>query len=99
MNCYWYAGFDEAEKAAALLHARLALADPTDSAYALAIAAAVVTFLNRDYDTALSAINRALSQNPSSATAHYVGAIGSGLQRQFRGRGLTRRSRAAAESF
>jgi TolB-like protein len=75
MNCYWYAGFDEAEKAAALLHARLALASPTDSAYALAIAAAVVTFLNRDYNTALSAINRALSQNPSSATAHYVGAM------------------------
>ncbi len=75
MNCFWYAGFDQADKAAALSHARFVLAGATEGAHALSRAASVVTFLDRDYAAALDAINRALLQNPSCAYTHYVGAM------------------------
>jgi tetratricopeptide (TPR) repeat protein len=44
--------------------------DPT----ALTIAAAVIAQLERDFETASRALDRALSLNPSSATAHFFGA-------------------------
>jgi adenylate cyclase len=67
-------GYDEPEKIAALRHARTAIASGTDDATALAIAAFVVAWLNREHKAALSAIARALSFNPSSATVLHKGA-------------------------
>ena len=46
----------------------------TDDAMALAVGALVTAHLGKDYDTALRAIERALSLNPSSAIAHFFGA-------------------------
>ena len=68
-------GFDEADKIAGLRHARAAIASGTDDATALAVAAFVMGYLSKDYKTAMSAIERALSLNPSSAAAHYLGAL------------------------
>ena len=72
--CFMRGGYDEPEKIAALRHARTAIASGTDDATALAIAAFVVAWLNREHKAALSAIERALSFNPSSATALHKGA-------------------------
>jgi len=68
------AGLDPAEKAAGIEHARAAIASGSDDATALAIAAFVITHLNKDHAIALSAIERALSLNASCATALYFGA-------------------------
>ena len=73
--CFMRGGFDEADKIAGLRHARTAIASGTDDATTLAVAALVIAILSKDYKTALSAIERALSLNPSSATALYWGAI------------------------
>jgi len=73
--CFMRGGYDEAEKIAALRHARSTIASGTDDATALAVAAFVVAWLNREHKAALSAIERALSFNPSSATALYWGAL------------------------
>ena len=51
------------------------LASGTDDATTLAVAAFVIAVLSKDYKAALSAIERALSLNPSSATALYWGAL------------------------
>jgi adenylate cyclase len=64
----------EAGKTAGLQHARVAIASGTDDAAALAIAANVIVHLSKDNEAALSAIERALALNPSSAAAHYFGA-------------------------
>ena len=68
-------GRDEADKVAGLRHARTAIASGTDDATALAVAAFVMGYLSKDYKTATSVIERALSLNPSSAAAHYWGAL------------------------
>jgi len=68
-------GLDEGDKLAGLRHARTVLASGTDDATALAVAAFVIAYLGRDHKAALSAIERALSLNPSSATALYFGAV------------------------
>ncbi len=67
-------GLAEADRLSALHHARAAIAVGADDATALAIAGMVMGHLGRDYETALSAIARALAVNPSCATAHYFGA-------------------------
>ena len=67
------ADFDEAEKAVAIRHARAAIANEVDDATALAIGAYVIGLLGKDATSALEAIQRALSFNPSSATAHFFG--------------------------
>jgi TolB-like protein/class 3 adenylate cyclase/Tfp pilus assembly protein PilF len=67
-------GYSEADKAAGLRHARAAIVSSTDDATALAIAALVISHLDKDHETALTAIQRALALNPSSATALYFGA-------------------------
>jgi adenylate cyclase len=72
--CYGQGGFDEAEKLDALRHARAALAGGTDDAATFAIAAVIVSHLDKDYGAAVSAIARALALNPSSTTALYFGA-------------------------
>ena len=71
--CYGQDGFDEAEKIAGLRHAHAAISSTTDDATALAIAAVMIAHLGRDYEAALSAIERALSFNASSAAALYFG--------------------------
>ncbi|MEJ1938972.1 hypothetical protein WDZ92_52910, partial [Nostoc sp. NIES-2111] len=72
--CYSRAGFDPANKEAALNHARAALAGSTDDAGALAVAGWVVTMLSADHSAGLGAIERALAANPSCATALYLAA-------------------------
>ena len=73
------AGLDENDKAAALHHAHATLASGTDDAMALAVAGFVAYLLGKDRAAALSAINRALSLNPSCATALYLGAQSNAL--------------------
>ena len=73
--CFMRGGFDEADKIAGLRHARIAIASGTDDATALATAAFVIGYLSKDHKAALSAIERALSLNPSSAAALYWGAL------------------------
>ena len=63
--CFVRGGLDEADKTAGLRHARAAIASGTDDATALAVAAFAIGILSKDYKTALSAIERALSLNPS----------------------------------
>ena len=73
--CYIRGGRDEADKAAGIRHARAAIASGTDDATALAVAAFAMGILSKDYKTAVSVIERALSLNPSSAAAHYWAAL------------------------
>ena len=68
-------GFDEADRIAGLRHARAAIAHGTDDATALAISGFVIGILAHDYDAQSRAIERALSINPSCATALYWGAL------------------------
>jgi adenylate cyclase len=68
-------GFDEADKIAGLRHARSVIASGTDDATALAIAGMVISNLSMNRKEALSAIERALSFNPVSATALFFGAL------------------------
>ena len=64
-------GFDPADKSSGLGHARIAIGNQVDDATALAVGGMVIGHLGGDHETALSAIARALSLNPSCATAHY----------------------------
>ena len=73
--CFMRGGVDEADKIAGLRHAHTAIASGTDDATTLAVAAFVIDILSKDHKAALSAIERALSLNPSSATALYWGAL------------------------
>jgi adenylate cyclase len=73
--CFHRGGFNEADNIAGLRHARTAIASGTDDATALAVAAFVISNLSKDHKAALSAIERALSLNPSSAMALYWGAL------------------------
>jgi TolB-like protein/class 3 adenylate cyclase/Tfp pilus assembly protein PilF len=68
-------GFDEAERGAGIRHARFVMTSATDDATALAIAAFQISLLSNDHEAALSAIERALSLNPSCAAAMYFGAL------------------------
>jgi tetratricopeptide (TPR) repeat protein len=81
--CFTRAGFAEADRSAALSHARVAIASNTDDAATLAIAGFVMSMLVKhgsgDHQAALSAIRRALSHNPSCATALYLGAQASAI--------------------
>ena len=69
------AGLDEANRTAALRHAEVVATSGTDDATALAVAAFLFAILSADRETAFSAIERALSLNPSCAAALYYGAI------------------------
>jgi TolB-like protein/class 3 adenylate cyclase len=73
--CFTRGGLDEADRVEALLHARTALASGMDDAAALSIAAWVVIVLTKERELAMAAIERALSLNPSCATAHYFAAL------------------------
>jgi adenylate cyclase len=67
-------GFNEADAAAGLHHARAANAHGDDDPIALAIAAIGLLHLGRDFEAASGAIARALALNGSCATALYLGA-------------------------
>jgi adenylate cyclase len=73
--CFMRGGFDEADRIAGLRHARAAIASGTDDATTIAVGGFVIMLLDKDRETALSAIERALSLNPSCATALYLGAV------------------------
>src|SRR4249919_329564 len=66
---YIRAGLLEEDKRTALRHARIAVATGGDDATALAGAAFVIGILERDYDNAFDAFDRALALSPSSALA------------------------------
>jgi TolB-like protein/Tfp pilus assembly protein PilF len=57
---------DDPRRSKALQHARAVLGPDTDDSLALAFAAVVLAFLERDYDGALDTINRALTYTPNS---------------------------------
>jgi TolB-like protein/class 3 adenylate cyclase len=73
--CFTRGGFDEADRTTALTHARRALAGDADDAASTAVAGWVTIVLSKDHETALSAIDRAISLNASCAMAHYYGAL------------------------
>jgi adenylate cyclase len=73
--CFTRGGLDEADRTAALHHARTAIASDIDDAASIAIAGWVVIVLTREHETAPTAIERALSLNASCATAHYFAAL------------------------
>ncbi len=73
--CFTRAGFHDEDKAAALAHARAALASGSDDATAIAVAGFVITMLDNDHEAGLSTTDRALALNPSCATAMYLGAM------------------------
>jgi TolB-like protein/class 3 adenylate cyclase len=73
--CFTRGGFDEADKQAALFHARTVIAGNTDDSSALAMAGLVVGLLARQHDVALSATDRALALNSSCATSLYLAAM------------------------
>ena len=72
--CFFRDGFDPAVRNAGLAHARAALASGTDDALSLATAGFVVWVLGQDYESAVSAVERALSHNPCCTTALIWGA-------------------------
>jgi len=67
-------GFNDADRAAGVRHARLALAHGGDDPTALSNAALVILHLDKDFASAAAAIERALALNGSCATALYLGA-------------------------
>ena len=77
--CFTRGGFDDADRSAALLHARTTIASDTDDGTALADCGLCGFLLTTDHDAALDAIERGLSMNPSCATALFLGAQGNAL--------------------
>jgi adenylate cyclase len=70
---YLRGGMHEADKIAALTHARAALAAGADDATTLATAGFVIGLVEHDYETAMNAIDHALALNGSSALALGLG--------------------------
>src|SRR4029077_19291657 len=72
---YLRAGLKPETRQAAVHHARAAIEAGSDDALALAIGGFVVGVLERDYVTALEAIDRSLALSPSSALAYGFSSI------------------------
>jgi adenylate cyclase len=72
---YLRGGLREETRAAALRHARAAIAAGGDDAPALAIGGFVMGIIERDLATALDAIDRSLALSPSSALAYGLSSI------------------------
>ena len=70
---YVRGGMHEADKVAALEHARAALAAAADDATTLATAGFVIGLVEHDYEAAMNAIDHALALNGSSALALGLG--------------------------
>jgi TolB-like protein len=66
---YLRGGLDADTRHDAIVHARAAIETGSDDAMALAMGGFVVGVLERDYETALEAIDRSLALSPSSALA------------------------------
>jgi len=66
---YLRAGLHSEVLEAGLRHARLAIHNASDDAVALAMGGFVIGVLERNYDTALEALDRSLALSPSSALA------------------------------
>ena len=73
--CFTRGGLNEADRTAALFHARKAIASDIDDAASLAVAGWVIIVLTKEQELALSAIEHALTLNASCATAHYFAAL------------------------
>ncbi len=73
--CFTRGGLDEADRTTALAHVRRALASDADDAASLAVAGWIIIVLTKEHETALSAVERAISLNASCAMAHYYGAL------------------------
>jgi adenylate cyclase len=72
---YLRGGLHEEVRAVASYHARTAIAAGGDDALALAIGGFVVGAVERDFDTALEAIDRSLTLSPSSALAFGLSSV------------------------
>jgi adenylate cyclase len=72
---YLRGGLRPADKTAALDHARAAIEAGADDATTLATAGFVIGLVDHDYQTAMNAIDRALTFTPSSALALSLGSI------------------------
>jgi adenylate cyclase len=72
---YMRGGLHEADKEAALEHARTAIEAGADDAETLAVAGFAIGLVAHDYETAMNAIERALQINGSSAWALGGGAV------------------------
>ena len=72
---YLWGGLAPADREAALRHAEVVAKVQTQDATALALAALALSALAGRHDTALTMIERALDQNPSSAIAHNASAL------------------------
>jgi tetratricopeptide (TPR) repeat protein len=68
-------GLQEADKEAALEHARAAIEAGADDAETLAVAGFAIGLVARDYETAMNAIERALQINGTSVEALRLGAV------------------------
>src|SRR6516164_4384872 len=74
-NRYMRGGLNKADKEAALHYARAAIEAGADDAGTLAIAGFVIGLVEHDYETAMNAIDSALTLTPSSARALGYGAV------------------------
>ena len=74
MRVFEWGDLNETEKAMAIHHARAVLSIDTDEAATLAFSAYVIAVLERDFDSALHAIEKAIALNPNSALAYGLGA-------------------------
>jgi adenylate cyclase len=72
---YMRGGLQEADKEAALEHARAAIEAGADDAETLTAAGFAIGLVAHDYDTAMNAIDRALLINSTSAEALRLGAV------------------------
>jgi len=72
---YLRGGLQEETRAAALKHARAAIAAGGDDAPALAVAGFVIGVVEHDFATALDALDRSIELSPSSAFAHAFSSI------------------------
>lgn len=72
---YFRAGFHAKDRAAALVHADIALGINSDDSNAISMGAFVRSILTRDYDSAIVPLDRALAMNHNSALALGFSAI------------------------
>jgi TolB-like protein/cytochrome c-type biogenesis protein CcmH/NrfG len=73
----------DSDKATGIRHARTVLSTDTDDATSLAFCGLVVGFLERDFEIACGAIEKAIALNPNSAQAFGLGAAINSLVGRF----------------
>ena len=95
--CFTRGGFDDADRSAALLHARTTIASDTDDGTALAIAGFVISLLTTDHDAALGAIERGLVDEPLMRHRALPGGARQRVGGPQRAGDVVRQPRASAE--